>query len=150
MNVSSSATPILKNAGEVMVDSSTTTGSALQFYSDLQYALPAYHSKSFLITTPAGAATYMLWKVPYALTLRNAFAYCAGGTVTGALYEADGNGATVSTATVSKAVSGTTTTALVIANAGIDAGDFIDWITTTTGGTPTQLSCTFYYTMDTG
>jgi len=150
MNVPSSATPILKNAGEVAVDSTTTTGSAFHFYSDAQYCLPVYYSKSFVIVNPAGVATYMLWKVPYAITLRNAYAYCAGGTVQGALYECDENGATATTATVNANITGTTTTSCNIVNAGIHAGDFIDWITTTTGGTPTQLSCTFYYTMDTG
>ena len=146
--VYSAASPIMTVAGQVGVDVTTTSGSAFRFFSNAQYCLPAYQSKSFTIVNPAGAATYGIWRTPYAYTLQTVYALCAGGTVTGALYEADGNGANCLTSTINAAITGTTTTASNIVNGGIDSGDFLCWITTSTGGTPTRLDVTYNYTVE--
>lgn len=143
----SSANPILTVPGQVGVDVTTTSGGAFRIYTDAQYNLPVYQSKSFIIVSPAGAGTYMLWRTPYDYTLRTVYALCRGGTVTGALYKADGNGINCTTATVNAAITGTTTTASNIVASGITSGNFINWITTSTGGTPTQLDVTFNYTV---
>lgn len=147
--VIASANPTQTAAGGIGVKSTTTSGGGFRVYTDAEYTIPVYQSKSFCITAPAGAATYLLWRAPYNLLIKNVYCYASGGTVTGAVYEADGNGATVVTATVNAAITGTTTTASNVVNATIDAGDFIDWITTSTGGTTTQFSCSIYYSMDT-
>jgi len=141
--------PTQTAVGGIAVKSTTTSGGGFRIYTDAEYTIPVYQSKSFCITAPSGAATYMLFKAPYNLTLRNVYCFASGGTVTGALYECDGNGATAVSATAYGAITGTTTTASNIVNGTIDAGDFIDWITTSTGGTTTQFACSVFYSMDT-
>ena len=139
-------------AGEVLVESRTTTGSAFKFFSDAQYVLPAYYTKSFCITTPAAAATYSVWRVPYTITIQKAYALTvaagASSSLTGALYEGDGNGATLVTATTLVAIPANTNSALNVVNGGIDAGDWLCWVTTATAGTITQLAVTFDYTVN--
>jgi hypothetical protein len=149
--VSTSST--LTVAGQILVDSHTTTGSTFKFYSDAEYVLPAYYTKSFCITAPAAAATYSVWRVPYNITIQKAYALVVAGassSLTGALYEGDGNGATLTTATTSVVIPANANSALTIANSGIDAGDWLCWVTTATSGTVNQLAVTFDYTVVAG
>ena len=144
------ANPTLTSGGQIAVDSTTTSGSALRFYSNAEYCLPAYWCENYLLYAPAATGTFHIWRVPYNVTFRDVNFLCRGGTsVTGGLYEADGAGinlVAMTSAIVITAASGNTTSAIV--NAGADAGDYIAWVHTARGGAVTSLAINISYTID--
>jgi len=110
-------------------------------------SITTLNTKSFHVYYPANAATYNVWKVPAAVTLKAVHCMVKGGTsVTGALYEADANGINCTTATVAAAIVSGNDTASNLVNATIDSADYINWITTATSGAVTGLTCSFDYT----
>lgn len=139
------ANPILTIPGQIAIDSTTTSGSAFRFYSDAEYCLPGYQSKSFCLIDPAGTGTYQLWRTPYTYTIKTVYALVTGGSVTGALYKADGNGINCVAVTNAGAITAGSTTACVVASGVVSSGCFLNWISTATGATPSRLSVTFNY-----
>jgi hypothetical protein len=142
----------LTSAGAICVDTSVTTGSMFGFYGDAEYRLPAYQSKSFVIDNPDANSDYILWKVPYNITLKAVHVVVTAGastSVVGFLDEstdAHGAGATACSSNVT-AYAGTNMTTQVFDNAGIAAGNYLKWHTTS-GGTANSMCCTFNYTVD--
>ncbi len=142
----------LTSAGALCVDTHVTTGAMLGFYADAQYRLPAYQTKSFVIDTPDATADFILWKVPYAVTLKEVHVVVTAGvstSVVGFLDESTdghGAGATACSSDVT-AYAGTNMLTAVFDNAGIAAGNYLKWHTTS-GGTANSMCCSFTYTVD--
>ncbi len=150
--VYSAVSPIMTIAGQIGVDVTTTTGSAFRFFSNAEYVLPGYQSKSFTVVAPV-VSTYSIWRVPYDITLKNVNCLVAAGastSLTGAIYEGNGNGTSLVTSTVSAAILGAVNTASNIADGTFDAGDYLVWVTTATSGVGAinQLTATIDYTVD--
>ena len=141
----------MDSAGKISIDSSATSGSGIRFYGDATYTLPAYLSKSFVITSPTSSADAAIWRVPYAITIRAIHGVQVGGTnVIGMLTECDSNGLNP---VVVDSADMTITTSNVdddgsLSNPSIDSGDYVGWATTSVSGTITRVTITFEYTVD--
>ena len=145
------ANPTVSAAGQVSVDTSATSGAMMRFYGDAAYALPAYKSKSFVIGSPADTHDFPLWRVPYAITIRAIHVLCIGGTlVTGGLDEADGNGANAAAidADITSNAGTSASDDGSLTNPTVDAGDYLNWHTTTSTGSPASATVTFEYTVN--
>jgi hypothetical protein len=131
--------------GAATVSMQTATTSTNGYITSTDYNTFERITKSFVVYNPLGSATYPIWKTPTACTISsgNALVTGAGSSVTGQLQEADGNGASGIEISASGAINAATNTGLNLTNTGVDAGDYILWVTTATSGTPTSLSVSF-------
>lgn len=151
LTIPNGTNPTVSAAGQISIDSEGTTESAIRFYADAEYVVPARYTKSFTITSPIATDDYPVWRTPYAITIRAIHVLCVGGTnVVGGLDEADGNGA--SSAAVDSDITGSAGTNAnddgALSNPTLDAGDYLMWHTTSISGTPTSVTITFEYTVD--
>lgn len=151
LTIPNGTNPTVSAAGQISVDNEGTTESALRFYADAEYSLPARQTKSFTIVSPIATDDYPVWRVPYAVTIRAIHVLCVGGTnIVGGLDEADGNGGS-SVAIDADITSSAGTNANddgSLTNPTLDAGDYLMWHTTSISGTPTSVTITFEYTVD--
>jgi hypothetical protein len=124
-----------------------TTGIGDSAYVSRKEVRSRSQSKGFVILSATTDNDFIFWKLPVAITIDSVFAKCKDGTnVVGALDEYDYAGASVSavvdgdwTVTTTQYVDGSFT------NAGLDAGDWLGWHTTSVSGTVTVFSLTFWY-----
>lgn len=143
--------PTVDAAGEVAVDTSATSGSALKFYGDAQYVLPGWQRISFSIADVASTSDYEISSFSSNITIKRIRVLVVGGTnVVGGLQECDSNGANCSAVDSDiTATAGTTATDDgSISNPTIDADDQLQWLTTSVTGTITRMLVTIYYTYD--
>lgn len=142
--------PSLTVVGQLAIDTSTGANSQLRFYAASESALAVYQSKSFVIVSPTTASDYVVWKAPFAVSLRQYTVHCNGAdNVVGALDLANGKGVTnTATSADVTAWNGSSTNA-TIANASIAANSYTNWHTTSISGTPLSCTVTFDYTIDT-
>lgn len=150
LKLPNSANPTVDAAGKIAVDTSATTGSALRFYGDATYTLPAYQRMSFTIEATTASSDYELGSFPANITIRAIRVFQVGATnVVGGLQECDANGASCSA--VDSDITATTTTATddgSLTNPTIDANDQLQWLTSSVSGTNTRTVVTIYYTYD--
>jgi hypothetical protein len=151
LEVPNGADPTVSVAGQLSIDSEGTTESAIRFYADAQYVLPARQSKSFTIVAPVATDDYPVWKVPYAVTIRAIHVLCVGGTnIVGGLDEADGNGASSAAidADITSSAGSNANDDGTLSNPTLDAANYLMWHTTSISGTPTSVTVSFEYTVD--
>ncbi|MCC6933034.1 MAG: hypothetical protein IT292_07250, partial [Deltaproteobacteria bacterium] len=151
MAIPNAANPTVTAAGQISVDTSATSGNMLRFYGDAERALPAYLTKSFLLPSPNSGSDYPVWRVPYAITIRNIYVLTVGGTnVVGGLDETDANGANA--VAIDADITGSAGTNAsddgTLSNPSLDAGDYLFWHTTSVSGTPTSVTVTVNYTVN--
>ena len=145
------AEPTLVVAGQVGVDTSTTSGSTIRFYGNSQFVLPGWQRISFVIDTPVAASDYPLGTFPVAMTIKRIIVLCVGGTnIAGGLDETDINGlnavAVDSDITASAAVTAYDDGTLT--NPTIARDNVLFWHTTSISGTPTSVTVSVFYTYD--
>ena len=145
------ANPTTDAAGKVAVDTSATSGSALRFYGDAAYTLPAWQRVSFILNTPTAASDFEVGSFPANITIKQIRVLSVGGTnVVGGLQECDANGGTCSAvdADITASAGTTATDDGTLTNGTIDANDQLQWLTTSISGSPTRAVVTIYYTYD--
>lgn len=145
------ANPTTDAAGEVAVDTSATSGAAIRFYGDAAYELHAWRQKSFVIISPTASDDYVMFRTPYAITIKAIHVLCTGGTnIIGGLDEGDSNGANVVAVDSDITASAGTMAADdgSLTNPTIASGGTVNWHTTSISGTPTAVMVTFDYTED--
>jgi hypothetical protein len=130
-------------------DMSDTTWMALDAAGDTARAVDKLHPHVASVPVDNIDDTYdrVLFKLPYAITIDSVFGLCDDGTnVVGALDEYDYAGTSVDavvdadwTITTSQYVDGSFT------NAGLDAGDWLGWHTTSVSGTVTHFTLTIWF-----
>lgn len=129
----------------------TTTGDILE-YSGTKYVpvKKGTPTKSFVIASIDNTFDFPFWQTPEAITITAVSAVCTGGTnVVGALQEYNATGTSVDAAVDGDwTITTSEYTDASFTNAGIDAGDWIGWKTTSVSGTVTFFSITFEYTID--
>lgn len=143
--------PTTDAAGKFSIDTSATSGAAFRFYADAAYELHAWRQKSFVIMTPVATDDYVVWRLPYAITIKAIHVLCTGGTnIIGGLDEGDANGANV--VAVDADITGTAGTMAAddgsLTNPTIAATGTINWHTTSISSTPTSVMVTVDYTED--
>lgn len=125
-----------------------TSGVLRTAITDTTWAMKTQlESKGFVILNIAAANDLPVLKFPRAITIDSVFAKCEDGTnVVGALDEYNYGGSAVDAAidadwtiTTTQYVDGSFT------NAGLDAGDWLGWHTTSVSGTVTRFVLTIYY-----
>ncbi len=117
----------------------------------LAYADDISYSKSFVITSPTAASDSPVWRAPAAITITAVHVLCIDGTnIVGQLWEYDANGANGATVDASD-ITGTAGTNVnddgALSNAGIAAGNYLGWKTTSVDGAVTRVIITFDYTV---
>lgn len=145
------ANPTVSLAGEVGVDTSATSGSALRFYGDNEYVLPGWQRISFVIDAPDANSDYSLGSFPANITIKQIRVLTTSGTnVIGGLDEADANGgsAVAIDSDITASAGTTATDDGTLDNPTVDANDQLNWHTTSISGTPTVLTVTVYFTYD--
>jgi len=122
--------------------------SAIQAQLDGKIGTATTHSRAFVIKAPAATDDFPLFQVPYAITLTAVNAICSGGTnVIGCLDEYATNATTTSGAVDSDwTISTTKYTDTSFSNAGIAAGNWVHWHTTSVSGTVNFLAVELEYT----
>ena len=107
------------------------------------------HSQSFVIASATADSDFILWRAPYAITITAVHGLAIGGTnVVGNFDECDGNGGNAVAIDSDMTLTSTVTTDTELSNASIDAGDYIQWHTTSVSGSNSQIVVTFDYTID--
>ena len=108
------------------------------------------HSQSFVIASATADSDFILWRAPYAITITavHGLAIGDGTNVVGNFDECDGNGGNAVAIDSDMTLTSTVTTDTELSNASIDAGDYIQWHTTSVSGTNSQIVVTFDYTID--
>jgi hypothetical protein len=107
------------------------------------------HSQSFVIASATADSDFILWRAPYAITITAVHGLAIGGTnVVGNFDECDGNGGNAVAIDSDMTLTSTVTSDTELSNASIDAGDYIQWHTTSVSGTNSQIVVTFDYTVD--
>ena len=108
------------------------------------------HSQSFVIASATADSDFILWRAPYAITITavHGLAIGDGTNVVGNFDECDGNGGNPVAIDSDMTLTSTVTTDTELSNASIDAGDYIQWHTTSVSGTNSQIVVTFDYTVD--
>ena len=107
------------------------------------------HSQSFVIASATAYSDFILWRAPYAITITAVHGLAIGGTnVVGNFDECDGNGGNAVAIDSDMTLTSTVTTDTELSNASIDAGDYIQWHTTSVSGSNSQIVVTFDYTID--
>lgn len=135
--------------GEVTVDA--TTGSYNFYDGTAERVVSPVHSKSFTVIVATTSSDYHIWRVPTAyaqgITIISISVLNEGaGDVVGCLDEmdSDGNNAVAIDSDMT-AVAGTNNTNTTLDNPTVDAGDYIDWHTTTVAAANVQLTVTFEF-----
>jgi len=107
-------------------------------------------SKSFVIGSIDDTYDFPFWQTKEAITITAVSAVSTGGTnVVGALQEYNATGTSVDAAVDGDwTITTSEYTDASFTNAGIDAGDWLGWKTTSVSGTVTFFSITFEYTVD--
>lgn len=142
--------PSLTVVGQLSIDTSTGSNAQLRFYAATESALAVYQSKSFVIVSPTTASDYVVWKAPFAVSLRQYTVYCNGAdNVVGALDLANGKGVTNTATSADVTAWNGSSTAASVVNASIAANSYTNWHTTSISGTPLSCTVTFDYTCDT-
>ena len=113
------------------------------------YKVPAYQSKSFVLTNPTSSTDGPIWRVPYKITIAAIHVLCMDGTnIVGQLWEYDSNGLNGSTVDSSD-ITGTAGTNVNddgdLSNPDIAAGNYLGWKTTSVSGSVTKVIITFEY-----
>ena len=108
------------------------------------------HSQSFVIASATAYSDFILWRAPYAITITavHGLAIGDGTNVVGNFDECDGNGGNAVAIDSDMTLTSTVTSDTELSNASIDAGDYIQWHTTSVSGTNSQIVVTFDYTID--
>ena len=107
------------------------------------------HSQSFVIASATADSDFILWRAPYAITITAVHGLAIGGTnVVGNFDECDANGGNAVPIDSDMTLTSTVTTDTELSNASIDAGDYIQWHTTSVSGSNSQIVVTFDYTID--
>ena len=108
------------------------------------------HSQSFVIASATAYSDFILWRAPYAITITavHGLAIGDGTNVVGNFDECDGNGGNAVAIDSDMTLTSTVTSDTDLSNASIDAGDYIQWHTTSVSGTNSQIVVTFDYTID--
>ena len=107
------------------------------------------HSQSFVIASATADSDFILWRAPYAITITAVHGLAIGGTnVVGNFDKCDGNGGNAVPIDSDMTLTSTVTTDTELSNASIDAGDYIQWHTTSVSGSNSQIVVTFDYTID--
>ena len=108
------------------------------------------HSQSFVIASVTADSDFILWRAPYAITITavHGLAIGDGTNVVGNFDECDGNGGNAVAIDSDMTLTSTVTSDTELSNASIDAGDYIQWHTTSVSGTNSQIVVTFDYTVD--
>ena len=108
------------------------------------------HSQSFVIASATAYSDFILWRAPYAITITavHGLAIGDGTNVVGNFDECDGNGGNAVAIDSDMTLTSTVTSDTELSNASIDAGDYIQWHTTSVSGTNSQIVVTFDYTVD--
>ena len=112
-------------------------------------AAKALQSKSFLLSNPTAAADSPLWRVGSDLTVTAVHVLCYGGvSITGQFGEYDANGANGSAVDSDIYAAAGTDVADdgAIGNAGIAAGNYLGWKTTSVTGAVSRVIITVSYT----
>ena len=108
------------------------------------------HSQSFVIASATAYSDFILWRAPYAITITavHGLAIGDGTNVVGNFDECDANGGNAVPIDSDMTLTSTVTTDTELSNASIDAGNFIQWHTTSVSGSNSQIVVTFDYTID--
>lgn len=108
------------------------------------------HSQSFVIASATAYSDFILWRAPYAITITavHGLAIGDGTNVVGNFDECDGNGGNAVPIDSDMTLTSTVTTDTELSNASIDAGNYIQWHTTSVSGTNYQIVVTIDYTID--
>ena len=108
------------------------------------------HSQSFVIASATAYSDFILWRAPYAITITavHGLAIGDGTNVVGNFDKCDGNGGNAVAIDSDMTLTSTVTSDTELSNASIDAGDFIQWHTTSVSGSNSQIVVTFDYTVD--
>ena len=108
------------------------------------------HSQSFVIASVTADSDFILWRAPYAITITavHGLAIGDGTNVVGNFDKCDGNGGNAVAIDSDMTLTSTVTSDTELSNASIDAGDYIQWHTTSVSGTNSQIVVTFDYTVD--
>ena len=108
------------------------------------------HSQSFVIASATAYSDFILWRAPYAITITavHGLAIGDGTNVVGNFDKCDGNGGNAVAIDSDMTLTSTVTRYTELSNASIDAGDYIQWHTTSVSGTNSQIVVTFDYTVD--
>ena len=108
------------------------------------------HSQSFVIASATAYSDFILWRAPYAITITavHGLAIGDGTNVVGNFDKCDGNGGNAVAIDSDMTLTSTVTSDTELSNASIDAGDYIQWHTTSVSGTNSQIVVTFDYTID--
>lgn len=107
------------------------------------------HSQSFVIASVTADSDFILWRAPYAITITAVHGLAIGGiNVVGNFDECDGNGGNAVAIDSDMTLTSTVTSDTSLSNASIDAGDYIQWHTTSVSGSNSQIVVTFDYTID--
>jgi len=108
------------------------------------------HSQSFVIASATAYSDFILWRAPYAITITavHGLAIGDGTNVVGNFDECDGNGGNPVAIDSDMTLTSTVTTDTELSNASIDAGNYIQWHTTSVSGTNYQIVVTIDYTID--
>lgn len=142
------ANPTTDAAGKIAIDTSATSGSGIRFYGDVAYHLPAWQILAkFVINTPTSASDFEIGSVFANATIKQIRVLSVGGTnVIGGLQECDANGGTCSAvdADITASAGTTATDDGSLTNPTIDANDQLQWLTTSTSGSPTRAVVTVY------
>lgn len=151
--VAQGSNPTTDASGKFSIDNSATTGSMWAFYGDASYRLPAYMTKSFVVTAVTASGDFgNIALFPYAVTIRAVKVLAVGGTnVVGQLDQCNSNGASCAAVDSSDITATAATTAAddgTLSNPSVAAGNWIGWHTTSVSGTNTNVNVTFYYTVD--
>lgn len=99
---------------------------------------PAITSKSLVVTAPAGAVTYVIWRAPAACTVTAVRGYRQGGT--GATINATRSGADLAATDLSLSTDTTWMAAATLQNTTVAAGDTLAVAVRSISGTPTAVT----------
>lgn len=150
-----SSNPSLSTAGQIAVDTSSTSGSMIRFYGDASYAIPAYESRGIVLDTPTTNADYPLPTFPFDITIQEIRLLTRGpaaSSLTGILYNCNTVGLLCSaigtglTSTVDTVVSDTAS----LTNKTLTANNMLFWDTTSVTGAVTSDTVTIIYTVNPG
>lgn len=147
------ANPTVDAAGKIAIDTSATTGSAIRFYGDATYTLPAWQSKGFILDTPTTASNYNMPIWPQNITIQQIKILTvgpSGSTLTGAFSNCNSNG--LSCTQIGMSITATADTSQsdngALTNTALTAGNVLRWNTSAVSGAVTSDTITWFYTFD--
>lgn len=143
------------SANHTGFEPSITTGTIAQFwrgdktFQTITTGGGGTLSKSFVITNPTTASDLPIWRNPVAMTITHVHLLCQGQTISGQLWEYDANG--LNGSTVDDDIQGIVNTNVdddgSLSNAGIAAGNYLGWKTTSATAGATYAIITVDYTI---